>query len=101
MLRELAVKRAYALALVMTVLGTTPDVQAGGAGAARKFDDIPGIILSGSAELEARIQQRMQGRLQRQLERYLVLRVKIEDRGDLADMTCDIDFERPIAVLGE
>lgn len=100
MLRELAGKRVYAVALVMAVGCNIPRVQAEGS-ETWKRDDISVMIAARSAELEARIRLRMQDRLRRQQERDLVIEVYSEDQDELADWSCGIDFKRPVAALGE
>jgi hypothetical protein len=100
MLRELAQKRVFTLALMMALGGNVPRAQADG-GEALKHNDLSGIIAARAVELETRIQQRMQDRLQRQLEGDRVNLAKMRDRDDLAEMSCGIDFEQPVAALGE
>lgn len=100
MLRELAGKRVYAVTLVMAVVCNITCVQAEGVETWER-DDLSGMIVARAAELDARIQQRMQDRLRRQLKRDLIIEVYMEDRDDLAELPCGIDFERPVAVLGE
>lgn len=100
MLRELAGKRVYAVALVMAVVCNIPRVQAEGE-ETRKRDVLSGMIAARAAELDARIQQRMQYRLRRQLKRDLVIEAYMEARDDLNELPCGIDFERPVATLGK
>lgn len=100
MLRKLAGKRVYAVTLVMAVVCNIPWVQAEGE-ATRERDVLSGMIAARTAELNARIQQRMQDRLRRQLKRDLIIDAYMEARVELAELPCGIDFERPVAALGE